>query len=142
MKKIVLAISDKKKREEVAESLRDIAPAAFGASTEATLQSLINDNSGLNLLIIDMRFEKKDARPLMKRLRKESHFQNVPMVILSDKLQMDDIDEFIELGAAYFVPKPINHDMLHHYCHQILGEAASGNQSFDNFSSKSSKNSP
>lgn len=82
-------------------------------------QALLADNS-IDLLITDIMMPEMDGRTLIKTLRGQSNLSKLPIIIMSAVVSMADISGLIRLGADYFLPKPIDKDILLEYIETCL----------------------
>ena len=82
-------------------------------------QTLLSDNN-IDLLITDIMMPEMDGRALIKTLRGNSELSKLPIIIMSAVVSMADISDLIRLGADYFLPKPIDKDILLEYIETCL----------------------
>ena len=66
-----------------------------------------------DLILLDLLLPKKDGFQVLEELKKDSAVKNVPVVVLSNLGQKEDIDRCLSLGAkdylikAHFVPSEV-----------------------------------
>lgn len=60
------------------------------------------------LVLLDVMMPNMDGPTTLAEIRKLVAFENTPIVFITAKVQKDEIDEFIELGASDVIAKPFN----------------------------------
>ena len=58
-----------------------------------------------NLIILDIKLPKIDGKEVLKSYRANTHFKNIPIVILSSSSEKKDIFDTYSLGANSYVKK-------------------------------------
>ncbi|WP_421910156.1 response regulator [Methanolacinia petrolearia] len=72
-----------------------------------------------DLIILDLLMPEFDGFEVLKELKRKS--VDIPVLIASADIQDTSHDLCMELGAADFINKPINHDKLTTAINRILG---------------------
>jgi len=74
---------------------------------------LIEENKP-NLIILDIVMPELDGFEVLKQLKEKPDFKNVPVIVLSNLGQQEDIDRALSLGAfRYIVKSNVSiHDMV------------------------------
>ncbi len=120
MKTIAIASKDVESRNEIARVLqRDDWHFVRFASGQAILD-YIQSNPGVSIAIVDNDLEGSNGKEVVKAIRGELGLVDLPVVIVSKMIRMRYIGEFLDLGASYFVPKPIKPDLLRGYIEILL----------------------
>lgn len=92
-------------------------------ANSATLAlNILDCNSDFALIVTEAGLPDFPGKELIKRLRIISDYSRVPSIIISERIKMHEIDELLELGASYFLPKPLNIESLLEYARKILGK--------------------
>lgn len=66
-----------------------------------------------NLILLDLNLPKMDGFQVLTELKKDENTQNIPVIVLTNYAQKDDIDKCLDLGAdsylikAHFVPSEV-----------------------------------
>lgn len=69
-------------------------------------------NVDVDLLITDINLPNIDGISLIKSLRKDKKFENLPIIVLSSLSSENDIKEAIDAGANSYLIKPFNDKKL------------------------------
>ncbi len=73
---------------------------------------ILKANPQISMLIVDASLPDISAMDLTRRLCQEPKLKQLSIIIISDQISIKDINQFLELGASYFVPKPLNVECL------------------------------
>ena len=66
-----------------------------------------------NLILLDLNLPKMDGLQVLTELKKDENTKNIPVIVLTNYAQKDDIDKCLDLGAdsylikAHFVPSEV-----------------------------------
>ncbi len=66
-----------------------------------------------NLILLDLNLPKMDGFQVLTELKKDENTKNIPVIVLTNYAQKDDIDKCLDLGAdsylikAHFVPSEV-----------------------------------
>ncbi|MFL6748976.1 MAG: response regulator transcription factor [Sphingomicrobium sp.] len=63
-------------------------------------------------VIMESLLPANDAYEVLRRIRENDHFKNLPIIVLSARTHARDIVEALELGASDYVTKPFILDEL------------------------------
>lgn len=69
-------------------------------------------NNDISLLITDMMMPVMNGTELVQIVRGNSRFNNLPIIMVSGILGVNDIAGLLDLGATLFQPKPLDEDLL------------------------------
>ena len=120
MKRVAVSVSDSAMREMVENLLKNLDVATILTSSGEGTLDLLEENPEVDLLIIDNELPHMDGKNLIKNIRKLSNHAKLPIIIASGPIQFHEVEELLELGASYFVPKPISEDRMKYYISKIL----------------------
>ncbi|MFK4765540.1 response regulator [Desulfobaculum sp. SPO524] len=76
--------------------------------------------NNFDLLITDIMMPEMDGQQLIKTLRGDSEFMKLPVIIMSAVVGVKDISSLLELGATFFLAKPMQEEELAHYIDRCL----------------------
>ena len=63
-----------------------------------------------DLLLLDLKMPRLDGFQVLRWIREQPGFQNLPVVVLTSSEQMRDVNEAYKLGANSFLVKPLEFD--------------------------------
>lgn len=69
-------------------------------------------NNDIGLLITDMMMPVMNGTELVQIIRGNAQFDNLPIIMVSGILSVNDIAGLLDLGATLFQPKPLDEDLL------------------------------
>lgn len=73
-----------------------------------------------DLIICDLSMPVMDGHEIVKKLRQDTLFQNIPIIVSSASVFETDKQKSIDAGANNFLPKPIQSDVLLNSIQQLL----------------------
>jgi CheY-like chemotaxis protein len=68
----------------------------------------LGEGCSLQLVLLDLKLPKVDGVDVLRRLRASDETRSVPVVILSSSDHDRDISRCMELGADYYLTKPLD----------------------------------
>ncbi len=95
----------------------NVLSASSGAECLETLKSEKPD-----LIVLDIMMPEMDGLEVLTRLKAMSEFSNVPVVLLTAKVQYEDVLGGYKLGADYYITKPFTSTQLINGINLLLGE--------------------
>ncbi|BCS87841.1 response regulator [Pseudodesulfovibrio sediminis] len=127
MAKILIAEDDKISQRvavKIVEELGHIAIVSpHGKHAYETLMS--ND---IDLLLTDIMMPEMDGQQLIKTLRGDLKFMDLPIIIMSAVVGIGEISNLLKLGATLFTAKPLDRKELHGYISRCLDESPPNNK--------------
>ena len=86
----------------------------FFEDGEQLLEYYIADNSQEipHLILLDLNMPKRDGREVLKVIRKNEKWDQVPIIIFSTSKAPDDIFTTYQLGANCYIVKPSSYEEL------------------------------
>jgi CheY-like chemotaxis protein len=75
-----------------------------------------------DLIVLDIMMPEMDGLEVLTRLKGMSEFTNVPVVLLTAKVQYEDVLGGYKLGADYYITKPFTSTQLINGINLLLGE--------------------
>ncbi len=86
-------------------------------------------DENLDLIILDLMLPGVDGFEVCHRLREESSTANVPILVLSGKMEEKDKFEANKVGADVYLTKPVMSPELRSQVHDLLARKAAARQS-------------
>jgi two-component system chemotaxis response regulator CheY len=99
-------------RQIVGATLRSAGHSVVEAADGQEAFELARADHALDLVITDLNMPRMDGISLVRELRKLSHFQGVPMLVLTTESSPARKQEGREAGATGWVVKPFNPERL------------------------------
>jgi CheY-like chemotaxis protein len=96
----------------------NVVSASSGAECLQALKSQKPD-----LIVLDIMMPEMDGLEVLTRLKSMSEFTNVPVVLLTAKVQYEDVLGGYKLGADYYITKPFTSTQLINGINLLLGES-------------------
>mgnify|MGYP000984075639 CR=1 FL=1 len=109
---ILVADHNEQNRTLVAQHVDALGYCSLRAPSGFLALDILNANPQISMLIVDASLPDISAMDLTRRLCREAKLEQLSIIIISDKISIKDINQFLELGASYFVPKPLNLERL------------------------------
>ncbi len=91
---------------------RNLVLAADGREAIEGLEKLAEENKLPDLILLDINLPDISGIDLLTRIKRDSRFSNIPVVILTGSNVDDDIQKSYDLGASTYLVKPISNDAL------------------------------
>ncbi|HEX9662224.1 MAG TPA: response regulator [Candidatus Binatia bacterium] len=98
----------------------NVLSASSGAECLAALKTQKPD-----LIVLDIMMPEMDGLEVLTRLKAMSEFTNVPVVLLTAKVQYEDVLGGYKLGADYYITKPFTSTQLINGINLLLGDTKS-----------------
>jgi two-component system, response regulator len=101
---------------------RHLAVAENGRGAIQALEVLAKDKSEIpDLILLDINLPDISGIDLLTRLKGDSRFAKIPVVMLTGSNVDDDIQRSYDLGASTYLVKPISKDALLLVVQNIFG---------------------
>ncbi|MBI4526311.1 MAG: response regulator [Deltaproteobacteria bacterium] len=75
-----------------------------------------------DLIILDIMMPGMDGLEVLKRLKSAAETSGIPVILLTAKVQYEEIIEGYKLGAGYYITKPFTKDQWIHGINILLEE--------------------
>ena len=85
----------------------EVLTAGDGQEAWETIQT-----QPLDLVLVDLEMPKMDGFDLVRRMREQPRFNNLPVIVVTGREDVAAIDKAFTCGATSFVTKPINWRLL------------------------------
>lgn len=89
----------------LAKMLARIGVTAKTAATAADCLTLLDDEH-FDLLVLDLMLPDADGFDILRKVRAETRFDHMPVLILSARADSNVVEEGLELGADGYLTKP------------------------------------
>ncbi len=94
----------------------------LSASSGQELLSLLN-NQIPDLIILDIMMPEMDGLEVLGRLKGVTETASIPVILLTAKVQYEDVLGGYKLGADYYITKPFTSTQLVNGINLLLGES-------------------
>jgi CheY-like chemotaxis protein len=91
---------------------RNLVLAADGREAVEGLERLAKEDKHPDLILLDINLPDISGIDLLTRIKRDSRFSHIPVVILTGSNVDDDIQKSYDLGASTYLVKPISNDAL------------------------------
>ena len=61
-----------------------------------------------DLILSDVMMPEMDGVTMLKKLRDDSRYDNIPLIFISARAQKHEVDEYLNLGAVHVLTKPFD----------------------------------
>jgi CheY-like chemotaxis protein len=93
----------------------------FSASSGPELLNLL-PNQKPDLIILDIMMPEMDGLEVLTRLKGKNETATIPVILLTAKVQYEDVLGGYKLGADYYITKPFTSTQLVNGINLLLGE--------------------
>lgn len=118
--KVIIAEDDLSTRRTIAGLVESCGFAALESSDGERAWDLLLDNPSVELIISDIAMPRMNGRELITKLRNDSKFAELPLIVVSGVVGPHEIAELIQLGASRFLAKPVHADHLRDYIRALV----------------------
>jgi CheY-like chemotaxis protein len=94
----------------------------FSASSGPELLNLLPTQKA-DLIILDIMMPEMDGLEVLTRLKGKTETATIPVILLTAKVQYEDVLGGYKLGADYYITKPFTSTQLVNGINLLLGEA-------------------
>jgi len=91
------------------------------AASGAELLNMLKDQKP-DLIILDIMMPEMDGLEVLSRLKAASDTATIPVILLTAKVQYEDVLGGYKLGADYYITKPFTSTQLVNGINLLLGE--------------------
>ena len=93
----------------------------FSASSGPELLNMLPDHKP-DLICLDIRMPEMDGLEVLTRLKGKTETATIPVILLTAKVQYEDVLGGYKLGADYYITKPFTSTQLVNGINLLLGE--------------------
>ncbi len=98
----------------------------FSASSGPELLNLLPTQKA-DLIILDIMMPEMDGLEVLTRLKGKTETSTIPVILLTAKVQYEDVLGGYKLGADYYITKPFTSTQLVNGINLLLGEGKATN---------------
>ncbi len=98
----------------------------FSASSGPELLNLLPTQKA-DLIILDIMMPEMDGLEVLTRLKGKTETSTIPVILLTAKVQYEDVLGGYKLGADYYITKPFTSTQLVNGINLLLGEGKAAN---------------
>lgn len=121
MTKVLIVEDDNTSRKLLTHTIELLGHTAIQASNGSYALNILKDNPDINLVITDLMMPNLDGRDLIKIMHNDSSLINIPVIMVSGYIKLQEIVDVLNLGAYRFMPKPVDTAQLKEYVRELLG---------------------
>jgi CheY-like chemotaxis protein len=122
MAKILIAEDDRISQKLAAKIVEELGHTAFVSPHGTHASETLMANNDFDLLLTDIMMPEMDGQQLIKTLRGDQQFNDLPIIIMSAVVGISDISNLLKLGATLFLAKPLEREELQDYITRCLGD--------------------
>jgi two-component system phosphate regulon response regulator PhoB len=94
----------------------------FSASSGSELLNMLTNSQKPDLIILDIMMPEMDGLEVLTRLKGKTETSTIPVILLTAKVQYEDVLGGYKLGADYYITKPFTSTQLVNGINLLLGE--------------------
>lgn len=117
---VLLADDDKVQTLMLSQQLRSRG-YSVAAAYDATYTFMVAMKSPPDVVVLDIQMPGGTGRAVLERLKGSSKTMHIPVIVLSSHTDAKSISDVMTLGAAEFLPKPVDVDKLDASLRRALG---------------------
>jgi two-component system alkaline phosphatase synthesis response regulator PhoP len=96
--------------------------SVFSATSGPDLLNLLTTSQKPDLIILDIMMPEMDGLEVLTRLKGKTETSTIPVILLTAKVQYEDVLGGYKLGADYYITKPFTSTQLVNGINLLLGE--------------------
>lgn len=123
MSRILIAEDDRISQKLATKLVEEMGHTAFVSPDGQHAYEALTASNQFDLLLTDIMMPRMDGQQLIKTLRGDQQFGDLPIIIMSAVVGINDISNLLKLGATLFLAKPLDREELHNYLARCLGKA-------------------
>ncbi len=90
------------------------------ANGKEALNLLETNSEDINLVLLDWNMPMMNGIDVLRNMRADNRFKEIPVLMVSTECEEDKIREAIAAGATGYLAKPFKADKLANAIHQVL----------------------
>ncbi|MCK5544259.1 MAG: response regulator, partial [Desulfobulbaceae bacterium] len=111
-KKVLVVDDDMRNLFALTDELEDAGMIAIKATDGKEALDVLNENSDIDLVLMDIMMPVMDGYEAMGEIRKHPKYSRIPIFALTAKAMREDRKKCIDAGANDYLPKPVDIDRL------------------------------
>jgi CheY-like chemotaxis protein len=120
MAKILIAEDDRISQKLALKIVEEMGHQAFVSPHGKHAYETLTASNDFDLLLTDIMMPEMDGQQLIQTLRGDQRFADLPIIIMSAVVGINDISNLLKLGATLFLAKPLDRDELQNYLKRCL----------------------
>lgn len=120
MAKILIAEDEFVAQKKVVKIVENMGHIAFISPNGKHALETLMVNNDFKVLITDMIMPEMDGRKLVEELKKNEKTKNIPIILMSAYVGVNEIRGLLKIGVDYFLPKPIKNQDLHSHIEKCI----------------------
>lgn len=123
MAKILIAEDDRISQKLAAKIVEEMGHTAFVSPHGKHAYEALTAANDFDMLLTDIMMPEMDGQQLIKTLRGDQQFEDLPIIIMSAVVGISDISNLLKLGATLFLAKPLDKKELQGYLSRCIGQS-------------------
>lgn len=124
MAKILIAEDDRISQKLAVKIVEEMGHQAYVSPHGKHAYETLTAANDFDLLLTDIMMPEMDGQQLIKTLRGDQQFADLPIIIMSAVVGLNDISNLLKLGATLFLAKPLDREELQNYLNRCLTNKA------------------
>ncbi|SNR88903.1 Response regulator receiver domain-containing protein [Humidesulfovibrio mexicanus] len=120
MAKILIAEDDPISQRFVSAILERMGHSAMVSPNGRHAWEALSAENSFALLITDIMMPGMDGTTLIRTLRADERFKDLPVIVMSAFIGVSEISGLLAVGATWFMPKPVERSVLEEYVKRAL----------------------
>jgi len=120
MAKILIAEDDALSQKFVATVIDRMGHSAFVSPNGRHAWEALCAENHFDMLITDIMMPGMDGTTLIRTIREDQRFATLPIVIMSAFIGVNEIAGLLEIGATWFMAKPVDRTTLEGYINRAI----------------------
>ncbi|MDY7000732.1 MAG: response regulator [Thermodesulfobacteriota bacterium] len=120
MKRILIAEDDRISQELLIKFIEGMGHVAFVSPHGKHAYEALKASNRFDLLITDVMMPEMDGKQLVQTLRGDTEFMDFPIIIISAVIGLGEISRLLDMGATWFMGKPVDKEELRDYVERSL----------------------
>lgn len=121
MSKILIAEDDPISQRLVSAIVERMGHTALVSPNGRHAWESLNAENTFSLLITDIMMPVMDGTTLIRTLRAEERFKDLPVLVMSAFIGVSEIAGLLSIGATWFMAKPVDRAVLEEYVKRAVG---------------------
>ena len=122
MANILIAEDDRISQKLAVKIVEELGHTAFVSPHGKHAYEALTAANQFDLLLTDIMMPEMDGQQLIKTIRGDQQFNDLPIIIMSAVVGMNDISNLLKLGATLFLAKPLNKTELQGYLERCVSK--------------------
>lgn len=111
-RKILIADDDIKNVFILASALENHGAAVIDAQNGKMALEILHQDEAIDLVLLDIMMPMMDGYTTLREIRKDEHFADLPIIVLTARTSQDERQKCLEAGANDYLSKPVDYDDL------------------------------